>query len=584
MTNKEEETALLHQQASTKYLQGEFEQALEVWRRLLELDPQDERAQEGVRLCEMLAEDGDTTPAPSAASPVGETGGPAPSTDGGIDELEGLLDPNPAQAAAAGGAPPQPAEEDVAQDAVIQFDFSDLPPEAELPDPNRQAEGIDVGDVGQMATIGLDAPGADPGGLDFAEIDAKLGAAPTSRPAAATAVAEATAAAAPVAAPVAASAGTADASASELSLRIRALHAEALEAHQAGNPDEALAVLSRLFILNENDPAARELEQLVRAQAAPPVPVAEPAPHDPTSDPILEQGGEEIALDLDAVARNASGNEVLDALDGAAEQDPRTAVRTPRTLPTAASAKRSQPLLTKLLIGATVVVGLAAAGFYLVPKFMGGSPAQPAEPSPAKTATQAKTTPDGPGKADGPAADPSGPPQTAAATPPPLPVDELLVQGQQAMDEARYADAVLSYKQILDADPDHQQARQLLLQSGELYREQQEQLQKWQNAIAHFNEGRYQDALRAFYRLPEDEQAERLERYKRNGWFNMGRQSLRSGDCAQARSHFKEARAIDPEDEGIRQALELCSTCLLPQKEQSYFDAVSNMRERGLED
>ena len=45
----------LHQQASARYLQGDFDSALGLWRELLNLDPGDQRALEGVRLCELLA-------------------------------------------------------------------------------------------------------------------------------------------------------------------------------------------------------------------------------------------------------------------------------------------------------------------------------------------------------------------------------------------------------------------------------------------------------------------------------------------------------------------------------------------------
>lgn len=57
-SNRDERVEALHQEAAGHYLQGDFGDALRVWRELLQIDAEDERAQEGVRLCEMLASDG----------------------------------------------------------------------------------------------------------------------------------------------------------------------------------------------------------------------------------------------------------------------------------------------------------------------------------------------------------------------------------------------------------------------------------------------------------------------------------------------------------------------------------------------
>ena len=78
-----------------EYLQGEFQAALETWRELLELDPEDDRALEGVKLCKMLAEDEGSQTAP-AAEP---TKAPAPAAsasiegfDDDLEELDAILD------------------------------------------------------------------------------------------------------------------------------------------------------------------------------------------------------------------------------------------------------------------------------------------------------------------------------------------------------------------------------------------------------------------------------------------------------------------------------------------------------------
>ncbi len=44
----------LHRQASALCIKSDFEAALGLWRKMLELRPGDERAIEGIRLCEKL--------------------------------------------------------------------------------------------------------------------------------------------------------------------------------------------------------------------------------------------------------------------------------------------------------------------------------------------------------------------------------------------------------------------------------------------------------------------------------------------------------------------------------------------------
>ena len=61
----------LHRQASTAYLRGDFKVAMRAWSQVLEADPTDERAEEGVRLCSQLIGGVDPELAGSAAPPAG---------------------------------------------------------------------------------------------------------------------------------------------------------------------------------------------------------------------------------------------------------------------------------------------------------------------------------------------------------------------------------------------------------------------------------------------------------------------------------------------------------------------------------
>ncbi len=144
---------------------------------------------------------------------------------------------------------------------------------------------------------------------------------------------------------------------------------------------------------------------------------------------------------------------------------------------------------------------------------------------------------------------------------------------------------MLAYNEALKLDPQSPEIKSRLKDAGERYREQRLASKQREEALDAFNDGDYRNALRLFYRLPADDpqDRQRFERYKRNGWYNMGLQALRSGDCRSASDHLREARQIDPQDSGVLHALELTALCFEDQS-QSFFDIVRPLPFRGLED
>jgi tetratricopeptide (TPR) repeat protein len=86
----------LHRQASGHYLKGEFAEAMAAWRQVLELEPDDERGREGIRLCEQLedtveqdgtaAPEPPSEPIPASPEPTDLDGGP-PIDEAAANEL-----------------------------------------------------------------------------------------------------------------------------------------------------------------------------------------------------------------------------------------------------------------------------------------------------------------------------------------------------------------------------------------------------------------------------------------------------------------------------------------------------------------
>jgi tetratricopeptide (TPR) repeat protein len=619
----------LHQQASTLYLQGEYVAALGAWRQLLKLDPRDERAREGVRLCEMLVEEEGGTVPPSLSSPT-----PPPTPEGAqpdsghaigfgigedldeeLDELDEMLGDGAATDWM--DKPPQPP--------------AAPPPATEAPEPG--AVEFDVSAPPSIGDEAFNLDGADlPASPDAeAEIDAAFNfeapAPPSEAPPEAPAPTEPAGATQPE-----------DASAEGLQRRGDELMAEALEHYEAGQREDALTVLGRLAILDEGNQAARTFANHIRAEieaqsgaptqgfgAQPEAASTEAAPveapgspemtEDLLADPVFEpaqqaapapqiadglidfdgHGGESLGLsgpeaaepiveDVEGIPSVASGEE-FDLEDAVVSDSPDDVTPTGAAEPAVAT-KAKLPMNKWLMIAAIAL--LALGGGYVALQFLGGSEADEADntalagPPPLGDLNDILGPP-GESASTNPAdPDPSPP---VAATAPPGDLDEVLDRADAAYEEGNYAVAVLAYNEAMELDPRNEVARRRLEHAGEFYREQQEQLEQRSMAIKAFNDGDYRNALRILYRISPsgEDEAERFERYKFNGWYNMGLRALGTGDCRLARSNLREAQQVDPTDPDLQYALELSGSCFEVQDE-SYFDATRSLRMRALDE
>ena len=235
--------------------------------------------------------------------------------------------------------------------------------------------------------------------------------------------------------------------------------------------------------------------------------------------------------------------------------------------------------LSVSVLGVGVVL-LATGGILAWRHFAGDDAASPgAAPAPLPPVTQKGT----PGATE---ARPAGAKAAApAAVERTKSVADAMSRAQAAFDSGRFEAAVLAYNEVLGLDPDHVDARKQLLEAGELYRKSRVEIEKLDRARRAFADGEYDSALGIFYRLPAGlvGPAE-LNRYKVNGWYNLGLVSLRGANCAQASSQLGEALAIDSSDANVQRARSLAEQCPDRQKDRSYHDTVRNLPFRSLED
>lgn len=501
----------LHRQASGHYLKGEFVDAMAAWRQVLDLKPDDERAREGIRLCEQL--DGGVDPSPQADS----TGSPQ----------------------AAPASPPQEMDDPGELDIEVECDLS--APEPAAAEPEAPADDgqpmLDLSQLGEVAPAGAEPVEAAPAGAEPAEV-------------------------APAGEPVESPEQSAEeAAADELRRRIDALLSEARSLADQGVVGPAMSAVDRVLILDEENEEAIALRDSLQEATGEPAPAPAPSEDAPALELDLEPvegvdppAGSTSSPQAEPAPEQAEGDSVPSEPPTDAEQpaEGRTAAK---PVPSAAPGGKQGSLPAwlqdrRVILGAgvAVVVIAVAVAFTMI----GGGDDPNVEPLVATETTGAE-----------PATEPTEP--AAAAEPDPTPgeqdMEALMREAESAFETENYAAAVIAYDRVLKQVPDHAEAGVKMKVAAERYREQQQRQERWDNAVTAFEGGNYAEALRAFYRMSNNEYEADIDRYKVNGWYNLGVAALQTKDCGRAIEHFEEALALAPRDEGVLGALELAELC-----------------------
>lgn len=650
----------LHRQASDHYARREFKEALEAWSHLLELDPADTRALEGVRMSRLLGEEGVETAQPTqghdlrrrldeveARLEAGDFHGAMRSAEllraERADEPEVLA--TLARAYLAAGTADQAAEicgqllaldpsyyeaahllrqcqemapgrADLDVDLLVEKSAS-LPKETPkyslgaglLPEPDAswQSHGMDAGDIAALEPVPLGRGS----GVDVVP---------------------------------SVSSEDAGGAAAVLKRRVAELMRQAREAQDEGHSEQALGFVSRLLILDEENDEARALEDRIRGALGEGARDVDALLNEGVQ--WLEQGRLEEARGrflevLDRVPDHAEALDYLDKtdaklaaqeadtqaphsragpigsaeqrvappaasspapLDGRAQAAPLSSAprdikldrepteheaeaehgaETPET-PAKQGKRQRIARFTRsrrpLMISAAALLLLLATGWLASGRFRESQP----EGSPALEAPPT----------DGPAQKPhesqSGTPVGAAPAPQPQQAgsfSQALAKAKAAFDRGDYEAAVIHYDDALVLDPDNAIARAGLVEAGENYRKRDPEAEQLTKARHAFAAGEYESALRLLYRLPAGlVDPAVLDRYKANGWYNLGVIALRGAECTQAAKHFGEALTLRPADRGVEQVKALAERYLGARKNRDYYDTVESLPFRDLED
>jgi tetratricopeptide (TPR) repeat protein len=549
----------LHQEASEHYLEGRFPEAIAAWQRVLTLDPANEQALEGVRMSSLLSDGGKESAAPVAVA--------APEADPIDAEIDAGL-------------------------KVFEFDAVERPV-GDLPDPTRQSDGIDFGDLGGIDAIPIAGP---PPTAPEAPAEEETGLAP-----------------------VVAHVPGVDPAVAELNRRVRALLDEAQAKAAAGDSEGALAVLGRVQVLDEDNAEAAALEGELRDTSARVtgevdrwmtegvqafeggmldeargwfVKVLDRIPEHAEAVHYLKKigttsqtaaGGEAAPESNDLLASFLSNSDrsseeslfpEIPARSAALEEPappPDAAPMRPRgprpphaTAPNPPASRRG-PLLGLAALALLVVAGSA---FVFLGGNDGGSSEAGARPAVPRAAAVAP-------KPEAPAPEPAAPSAPSLST--------SLARGREAMAAADYDDAVLAYNDALRADPTNAEAQQGMAAATDAYKAFKAQNEQIAGIRSAFEDGEYASALRVIYRLPDSFDRAKVDRWKENGWFNLAVVALRAGEVPQAIQHFDEALSIR-EDSETQKWKAFGRRYENAPKDRAYYAATDSIRFRRLDD
>lgn len=415
------------------------------------------------------------------------------------------------------------------------------------------------------------------------------------------------------------------AAAHELNRRVADLLAEAHAKADAGEKDEALAILSRLSILDEENADAIALraklleggpsdldkieEAIIEGVAALESDRLDDAERHFQAALALAPDHREAQHYLDKVRERragpthvpGAGHEGEDLLGGGAPPEvpapapaakpaaaavplavpagppaakaagstkPRPALPPPEAPATPRSSSMKLPPL-KWIVGGGVLAIAAICAFIAVPQFLSSKKVPKQVPAPPRAAK--------------PAARPaSAPVPVMTAAEKAKAIDDSLKRGGARMAAGDFGAAVVAYNEALRLDPANLDAKAGLNEAGDRYKAHKSEEDALSSIKTSFKEGEYASALRVAYRLPATVPDSFVSGIKLAGWYNLAVVALRAGDCREAISHLDEALAAVPADPQATKLREFATKYADAPKDRGFLDQVEALQFRPL--
>jgi tetratricopeptide (TPR) repeat protein len=558
MSTETDRIKQLHEQASELYLNGDYQGAIRAWTEILAIDPGNDEALGGVRMAEQFV-----APGSPAAAAAPESRALEHELDEGLKILDGS--------------------------AIPSF----LPPEVEVGAVDRMPIPVSVPALDEEIPEGWETP---------------------SEPAAP----EESFGLEPLAASSAAPGAPPSAAATELKRRVQDLLNEAKAKAAAGERDEALAILARLGILDEENPEADALRAQIEAAGATDLDKVENAIIEGVAALEADRLDDAERLFREALAlapehrealhylekieerRTGSVEDLLGSVDGesapnegavqkatAPEESPLPKPATPSKTkqvaplpdlddaPVAASAPRFSLPASKMLIGAAIAAVVLVGGATTLPRLFRKSAPKFTAPAPTAAPRASRAARPGLKTAATTSAPTLSPAERAKA------IEASLSSAQSKLDAGDAAAAVLAYNDVLALDPTNKDAKAGIAAAGEQYKSTKAQRDALNTIKLAFRDEEFTSALRVAYRLPPGIPPSYAEGVKVAGWYNLAVVALRAGDCRAAQQHLDEALQVNPSDEEAKSLRELAAHYAEAVKDRAFLDRVEALSFRS---
>jgi tetratricopeptide (TPR) repeat protein len=162
-------------------------------------------------------------------------------------------------------------------------------------------------------------------------------------------------------------------------------------------------------------------------------------------------------------------------------------------------------------------------------------------------------------------------------------VARLSREGKRLMQQGDYRGAAVAFSQVLDLDAANLEIKEQLDQVTARILEQKRLEEDVQTGKELFLEKDYESALRKFYRLPRDRNLGNLDLFIRNAWYNWGVISLKAGNCPDALQRLQEALSMDPGDSEALKQEEVADHYKDRPKDRAYYAYVDRLSLRTLD-
>lgn len=159
----------------------------------------------------------------------------------------------------------------------------------------------------------------------------------------------------------------------------------------------------------------------------------------------------------------------------------------------------------------------------------------------------------------------------------------LLEQGQDLFNAGRQSEAAEKFRQAQTLDPVNRDIASWLSRTEQGASQASQQQAAHDAAVAAFESGDFETALRRFYRLQEADASGPYSRYIVHSWYNWGLEFLAAGNLREASKKMDEVLSIQPEDADALAIQNLVSDYVRRAKDRAFYTHIESLRYRTLD-